>query len=217
MATRRRGRPPKPLETDPDRHWLALLQALIAAGRAAGISAQVMAVAVVSLRYGDLTPDPGFVERFKSTRNRPTCDCKRCRLINFDLRTNVEAMYRGEAFNVFAPKYEGDPHGSSWRDGNAVRPRADNALRRLREIKDARWLAEMVRAWKICLGGRMEDAGLAKRIARDLGEGEYFETIMAPVLNDRFTQLVTGLERTAMELNSPELNAINFRGFSPPD
>ncbi len=161
---RPRGRPPKPLAADPDRYEIAYFQVAADRGYRAGISERRIAETLAALRHGALVPTP----------------------------ENLSAMSAGKPYAVRAPAWRGREGGFDWRNKNSFRPIAD-ALRlkahRMRKDpaadQDARWLDHMSWAWLICLERYVDLEGLAEYLADAVGEREYFDAWMRPMLRGR--------------------------------
>jgi hypothetical protein len=161
LEKRSRGRPPKPLATDPDRYALALFEAHIRVAADAGMSELRMAETLTGLAYGLIVPT----------------------------RENIDRLLRGEPFLVEMQPWRLPPwrlkqgpseRSESWRLGNAFRPYADDLRRkllRLRNGEDAQWLGTMASIWDICLRQQVDRIEDARRLAASI---EYFEKELLP-------------------------------------
>jgi hypothetical protein len=160
---RKPGRPPLPLAEDPNRYEIALLQAAFDRGHAAGISERRIIETFAGLKYGRPIPAP----------------------------ENLEAMERGERYAVFTTLHRGDPQGFDWRNRNSFRAIGDSCRLNVRRRRkdpaidaDARWLAHMSWADRICRERRVEFEDLAEYLAEEVGELDFFNREMRPMLRE---------------------------------
>lgn len=79
--------------------------------------------------------------------------------------------------------------GYHWWDRDKFRPTAENIRTNLRLWRNApatnpncRWLAGMVKAMRICFGGRDEHGCQAELFAAEIGEARYFATKLRPLM-----------------------------------
>jgi hypothetical protein len=118
----------------------------------------------------------------------------------------LEAMRAGQAFPVVHRRWdEAKPHVRAdlrakephppkdgqwpWRFGNEFRPTADNIRKKLRRLRkepvtsvNGRWFTAMVKAIRICAQGSDHLADFAAHQAAAVGEGQYFERTLDPIL-----------------------------------
>ena len=174
---RRRGAPRKVLTDDPDRYFLALLQANIDAAAPGGISERRVVDTFASLRYGALDP---------TTQNFALMEQGKPFRVHFDLSRHKTRGWVGA--NKSAAK--------GWLYQNAFRPFADDLRSKVRKIRsmppthpDRRWLAAMSIAWRICLRGDFRAKDCAEALAGAVGERAYFLSAMQPTLFRRFNEL----------------------------
>jgi hypothetical protein len=85
--------------------------------------------------------------------------------------------------------------GFAWRDKNKFRAVADDIRRTLRLWRNSpatnpnrRWLAQMVKAIRICFSGLEEEAEQAASFAAEIGEIRYFEVMLRPIMT-RYAKL----------------------------
>jgi hypothetical protein len=97
--------------------------------------------------------------------------------------------------------------GPGWLNRNAFRAYADDLRIRVRKIRqkppsdnDRRWLAAMSVAWKICLQGNLRMNNRAEALAAIVGEREYFNSVMQPVLYERFVRTLPHREASPPSL-----------------
>lgn len=182
---RRRGRPPKSLSNDPDRYWLAFVQAHIPLAKADGLSEVDTIRAFIAPRIGLFEPS----------------------------EDNLVVLNAGGTIPLFAPWTKGREGGSEWRDQNSFNPHIDDVRRKLRTIRssqsnDAHWLAAMAIAWFECLQGRSNRVGYARALATSKGELTYFENVMYPLMLRRAIERHSGAERSKFSL--PEYLSLFF-------
>jgi hypothetical protein len=199
---RPRGRPMQFLSEDPDRYFLAFVQAHIEIGRLSGKSDNAVAETFVGLRYGKLVTT--VVEGSDGKLIPP--------------EDNLRAFAEGRKFRVYADPNLGEipnrgdlKYGEKWRDKNVFRPHAFDLLGKLRSVRNShpshpnrRWLAAMVKAWIMCLQGYEEDIDLARQLAILVSEGKYFANVMVPMMRERAAQRLEGLRRATLLPKFPE-------------
>lgn len=183
--SRPRGRPRKPLSDDPDRHWLAFVQAHIPLAKADGFSEADTIRAFIAPRIGQ-----------------------------FELsEESLVVLNAGGTVPLFTPWTKGREGGSEWRDRNSFNPHIDDVKRKLRRIRstesdDSHWLAAMAIAWFECLQGRSDRADYARALATSKGELTYFQNVMYPLMLRRAIERHSGAERS--NFNLPEYLSLFF-------
>jgi hypothetical protein len=186
---RPKGRPAKPIATDPERYLKAFIQALIDHEdfmESQGLisdkaSANKIAEMLIGLRYGRLPEGGRHIETKEGGK--------------ITAEENLLAMMNGKPFYVYAePKngcaiYRSKENGDRWRDGNTFRPTTHNVLKDLRLARNGppddpsrQWLAAMSMIWKDCFQSDISFSPVAERLADAIGEREYFQAVMKPVM-----------------------------------
>lgn len=175
-----RGRPRLPLRRDPERHRLAILSAHVEIGKLSGVSEGRVLTTFAAFMFGHPIQTP----------------------------ENLSNMERTGTYLVGMPRWLRGGVSSSWRGRNSFRPLADNWRRKLSRIRampstdpDWKWLRAMTLAWRTCLWGEIRHARQAEFLAASVGETEFFDAKMRPVLEERAEQRKAGMTRAEV---SPE-------------
>jgi hypothetical protein len=168
------GRPPKALATDPDRYFLAIIQANIDAAEPHGISERHVCETYAGLKFG-----------------RPIRSQENMRALALGHPFHVE--FNRERHRLRGWVGASGEQGAGWLNRNAFRPYADGLRAKLRKIRqnppsdpDRRWLAAMSSSWSICFKGNLRLKGHAEALAALVGEMVYFRERMQPTLFDSF-------------------------------
>jgi hypothetical protein len=176
---RGRGRPPLPLSCDPERYFLALLSAHIEIGKLSGVSEGRVSTTFAGFVFGRPVHTP----------------------------ENVSDMERTGRYQVGMRWLQG-VESEEWRGMNSFRPIAETLMRKLRRIRakpsshpDWKWLRAMTLAWRTCLWGELRHLRQAGFLAASVGEAEYFNATMRPLLAERAAQRKAGATRSEV---SPE-------------
>ena len=205
---RERGRPPLPLSRHPDRYFYALVSAFLE-GRPPGVSE----LRVLESSVGALRGVPVHEMEFKNQLGerigwgkvlasaRDARDSRNSKATPQQLKKLATIERRGPDGLVGLYKWGLGQPGSESRNINAFRPFVDNCRHKLKIIgkkpptdADWMWLDRMTAAWRICLRGEIELAKAAEGAAWLVGEREYFETDMVPVLAERAAQRQKGIK-----------------------
>jgi hypothetical protein len=173
-------RPEVPLRERPDRYLLTFLFAQRFRVSAGVLSERQTSIALACVAYG-FPVSPAFAEKHKdkirpSRRKRPP-----------DWLVFGTTHYRGNA------------DGGAARDDSPLVAKADDLTRTLRRFlkkhkdltdgsEDSRWFLAMTNAWLITLDGLGDSVSeAAAHFTESVGESEYFERSMAPIVLGRFT------------------------------
>jgi hypothetical protein len=141
-----------------------------------------------------------------------------------DWKSSWDAMQRGSPFTVVHRRWDklpergrigeltNKPHPPAtgswpWRARNEFRPTADSVNHRLKlwrsaplSNENARWLASMARIMRICFAGLEGRAEFAATLAADIGEKDYFDEVLRPILRDRAARRALGLDKPLFDL-----------------
>jgi hypothetical protein len=179
------------LAADPDRYLLAITQAVIEAGPRNGVSERRIVETFAGLRYGRLKVTYRTFEEAKRNLGAAFAD----NYYEVDFRGGPYKLkgWVGEALKACLPG-ETVSAAPGWLHQTIFRPYADDNLRkRLRRIRakppsdpDRRWLAAMVKAWRVCFDGDVRLSGHAEALAATAGELAYFRERMRPMLYAKF-------------------------------
>ena len=180
-----KGRPKKPIETDPDRYLYVEIQSLISyhVASGTGVSANRVAETVLGYYYGTLVT----TEPVNGPDRKP-----------LPREDNIKAMAEGRPFRIYAlPKRGGlllkggvGYGATEWRNENIFHSKADDMLRKLRALRANlnQWLMIMDDLVNICWSRTSEDPAVVERcrkMADSIGERRKFEKKMLPLLKAR--------------------------------
>jgi hypothetical protein len=202
---RGRGRPKLPLARDSERYFLALVSAHIELGKLKGLVEGYVLEKFVAARYGEAVAKMeieyrgkriGLTDLLSMARASPNCGPR-------ELRKLEDIERRGADGLVGLPEWKRGRKGSESRNTNVFRPIADALRHKLHGIRtkprgdpDKRWLQAMTLAWCPCLCGEQEDVARARRLVDCVGEREYFETKMLPLMAERAAEREPGSRTT---------------------
>jgi hypothetical protein len=184
----RRGRPRRPVSTDPNRYAFAIFELCIQDAKKRGISELAVVETLVGLAFGAVVPTS----------------------------ENLARAAGGVAHRVWMPPYKLPPWrlkqdpsepAECWRYGNAFRPWADDLrrnLRRLRKGPDGAWLRAMTSALLLCCEGEIHKIDEACAHAASVGESAYFEEHLRPLMIERRAMIDTvERQRSLSEVPAP--------------
>jgi hypothetical protein len=192
ISKRSKGRPPKLLALDPDRYFLAILQANIDAALDAGKKERWVINQFAAIRYGIPIYTPENLELYEN--GKP-----------FQVLINArDYPRRGTVWQDREP-------GLEWHNRTAFSPYAETIRVKIRKIRarapndpDRRWLAAMSLAWRACFEGDLSKLNYTEYLAAAANELKYYSSIMKPILYGAFAHKLSGAD-------GDFLNLVDFR------